>query len=31
MNSIELKTFVEGEEDWWFDDCLNQKNKRRSR
>ena len=18
---------VEGEEDWWFDDCLNQKNK----
>lgn len=22
---------VEGEEDWWFDDCLNQKNKRRSR
>ncbi len=22
---------VEGEEDWWFDDCLNQKNKRRSK
>ena len=22
---------VEGEEDWWFDDCLNKKNKRRSR
>ena len=22
---------VKGEEDWWFDDCLNQKNKRRSR
>ena len=22
---------VKGEEDWWFDDCLNQKNNRRSK
>lgn len=30
LQSQELSP-VEGEEDWWFDDCLNQKNKRRSR